>query len=116
MEADAQLDRFAPESEGPFQDSLPHGIENYIRDHERKRMAKQRGARGRQSFADAAAPGWLEPCMAASDTSPSSAAARLESRERLAGALRQLPHLHREVLVLRHPARLTFAEIAGASR
>jgi RNA polymerase sigma-70 factor (ECF subfamily) len=47
------------------------------------------------------------------ETSPSRHAAREEIRQRVRAALEQLPPHYREVVILRHLERLTFAETAG---
>ncbi|MDO4559067.1 MAG: sigma-70 family RNA polymerase sigma factor [Planctomycetia bacterium] len=56
--------------------------------------------------------GFLMEFLAADQTSPSEAAVRGERREALAEALRQIPAVDREILILRHFEQLDNAEIA----
>ena len=56
--------------------------------------------------------GFLIDCIAADQTSPSEAAVRQEDHESLTEALRQIPAMDREILILRHFEQLDNTEIA----
>ena len=110
MEAHKDLERFEHQGEGALARWLCRLVENRLRD-----LADHYAAKKRQP------PGAALPVTAVlqavrdSGTGPVTAAARIETRERLAKSMDHLEEEEREVLLLRFYQAKTYDEIAAAT-
>lgn len=110
MEAHQDLERFKHQGEGAFARWLCRLIENRLRD-----LADHYAAKKRQPPGTALPVNSVLQAAKDSGTGPVTAAARLETRDRLVQSMARLPEGEREVLLLRFYQEKTYAEIADAT-
>lgn len=115
IDAVKRIDHYFEKPDQPFFGWLRLVVGQRIADVHREHLAQKRDV-GQEVAIHRGGPGADSACLAAcllgSGTSPSHAAARTESFDRLEGALAQMDPLDREVLALRHFEELSNAETA----